>query len=288
MFINQEQPLVSVYIPTHNRRQLLMRAVNSVLNQTYKNIEILVCDDGSTDDTEYFIKILCREHKNIIYLKNPTPMGACAARNLGINAANGDYITGLDDDDYFEPERIYWFVNTWQEKVYDNNIIGLFDSVNVLTPTGCERRHTVQTVTYQDLRRGNSLGSQVFAPRKNFILAGLFDPAMPAWQDWDLWLRMSQQFGYFVNINRFSYIVDECHDYGRITKKKEKTIRHAKNNLQLKIGKTSIYEKASLISTLHGYPQVMPTIIELLILLGAGKLKTFIYSAKKLLKSRIA
>lgn len=282
--INKDlNPLVSIYIPTHNRCELLKRAIDSVLKQTYKNIEVLVCDDGSTDSTEDFVKFLCAKYENIIYLKNRTPMGACAARNLGIQAAKGEYITGLDDDDFFEPERISYFVAAWHDKTHKKEIAGLFDSVKVMIPMGSITRHTVEKVFYQDLRRSNILGSQVFAPREHYIDAGLFDPVMPAWQDWDLWLRMSEKFGEFINISQFSYTVDECHDFGRITAKNEKRIRQAKDNFMGKIGNVSISEHASLLASLHAYPQVRPNMKEIIILLAAGKMKTALFSIKKML-----
>lgn len=278
------RPLVSVYIPTHNRVELLKRAIDSVLRQTYKKIEIIVCDDGSSDSTEEFIRALCVEHQNIVYLKNYTPMGACAARNLGITAATGEFVTGLDDDDYFEPERISFFLDAWCGELYNKKIAGLFDSVYVMTPSGFFRRHIKGNVKYKELRRKNLIGSQVFAPKEYFINAGLFDPAMPAWQDWDMWLRMSKQFGDFLNINKTSYIVDECHDFGRITAKSESTIRFAKRRLTEKLGQITFYENAGLVAWMQGYPQVKPTFRELLILLIAGRIKTLFFTFKKLLK----
>mgnify|MGYP006311791277 CR=1 FL=1 len=76
--------LVTVYIPTHNRSQLLRQAVESVINQTYKNLEIIVVSDGSTDDTDDVMAELCKKYDNIIYYKLDTPQGACAARNKAI------------------------------------------------------------------------------------------------------------------------------------------------------------------------------------------------------------
>lgn len=278
------RPLVSIYIPTQNRCELLKRAIDSVLKQTYENIEILICDDGSTDGTEDFVKFLCAKYVNIVYLKNRTPMGACAARNLCIQAAKGEYITGLDDDDFFEQERISFFVAAWNDKNREKKMAGLFDSVKVITPMGSITRHTVDNVFYQDLRKCNILGNQVFAPREHYIEAGLFDPTMPAWQDWDLWLRMSEKFGEFININRFSYTVDECHDFGRITAKNENKIRQAKNKFMEKLGKVSINEHAFLLASLHAYPQVKPKINELIILLVAGKVLTLLLLTRRMLK----
>lgn len=109
-------PLVSIYIPTHNRREKLERALSSVLGQTYENYEILVCDDGSTDGTCEWISKLTQTNQKIRYLRNPAPRGACSARNLGIFAARGEFITGLDDDDEFTPDRLEHLLHIWDDK----------------------------------------------------------------------------------------------------------------------------------------------------------------------------
>ncbi|HFO5175091.1 TPA: glycosyltransferase family 2 protein, partial [Escherichia coli] len=102
-------PLVSVYITTKNRPVFLERALKSVVNQTYKKIEILICNDGSDDcyDKDYNAVInkytTLFQNINIEYRKNIESLGACESRNLLIENARGVFITGLDDDDYFFP-----------------------------------------------------------------------------------------------------------------------------------------------------------------------------------------
>ena len=99
---------VSIIIPTYNRSDLLIEAVNSCLNQSYTDIEIIIVDDGSTDNTEHLIlQRLQREwlHKNIKYYKQKNT-GASGARNLGIKKANGEYIQFLDSDDLLHPEKL--------------------------------------------------------------------------------------------------------------------------------------------------------------------------------------
>lgn len=93
--------LISIYIPTHNRRKLLERAVKSVQQQTYLNIELIIVDDGSSDSTWDYLNDIA--NKNIRIFKHEQPLGACAARNLAIKHAKGKFITGLDDDDEFQP-----------------------------------------------------------------------------------------------------------------------------------------------------------------------------------------
>lgn len=106
------QPLVSVIIPTYKRTwEYLSRAVNSILNQTYKNVEVIVVDDSP--DTYEFRKNIIAEMKalsnndnRVKYIINETNLGGSLARNRGINIANGEYITFLDDDDEYLPEKI--------------------------------------------------------------------------------------------------------------------------------------------------------------------------------------
>ena len=100
---NVKNPLVSVIIPTYNRANLLKRAINSVLNQTYKNLEIIVVDDGSTDNTEEIVKEY--QDSRIQYILLPENRGVSSARNRGVKSSRGNFISLLDDDEYL-PERI--------------------------------------------------------------------------------------------------------------------------------------------------------------------------------------
>ena len=101
----QEKPLITVYIPTHNRSILLKRAVDSVLRQTYENFEIIICDDGSSDNTaDYLVDLASRDHR-VKFIRNNEPKGACFSRNRCIELAKGEFITGLDDDDEFVENR---------------------------------------------------------------------------------------------------------------------------------------------------------------------------------------
>lgn len=102
--------LVSVIIPTYSRNETLVRALESVINQTYQNIEILVIDDNSPE-SEWRVKteeIMERYvgDKRVRYLKNKRNLGGAGARNEGIKAARGEYLAFLDDDDYYYPNKI--------------------------------------------------------------------------------------------------------------------------------------------------------------------------------------
>lgn len=97
------QQLVSIIIPNYNSIAYIKETLESVFNQTYKNIEIIVVDDGSTDGSFEFIANLNKP--NLRLVKNPKK-GACAARNYGLELANGDYIQFLDSDDVLDPDKI--------------------------------------------------------------------------------------------------------------------------------------------------------------------------------------
>ncbi|PLL70465.1 hypothetical protein CWN62_29695, partial [Klebsiella pneumoniae] len=92
----KDNPLVTIYIPTYNRLELLKRALNSVVNQTYKNLEIIVVDDNSSDGTQEFLKNFSKKDPRVSYILKTDNSGACVSRNLAIDKANGLFITGLD------------------------------------------------------------------------------------------------------------------------------------------------------------------------------------------------
>ena len=113
---------VSVIIPTYNRAENIDRAINSIVNQTYKNIEIIVVDDNS-NESECRTKMMEKmskyaNQKNIIYLKHEVNKNGAAARNTGIQKSTGDYITFLDDDDYYMPDRIEKLVSCLEKCSY--------------------------------------------------------------------------------------------------------------------------------------------------------------------------
>ena len=96
--------LVSVIIPTYNRAHTIERAIASVQKQTYSKMEILIIDDGSTDDTEEIVSKI--SDTRIRYIKNSRNCGVSHSRNLGIVAAKGNYIAFQDSDDIWKPEKL--------------------------------------------------------------------------------------------------------------------------------------------------------------------------------------
>jgi glycosyltransferase involved in cell wall biosynthesis len=104
------KPLISIIIPTLNRSDKIIRAINSALYQTYRNLEIIIVNDHSIDETDKIVKSFIVENKKIkqkiFYIRNKKTYGNAAARNIGIEKANGEYIAFLDDDDIWLPDKI--------------------------------------------------------------------------------------------------------------------------------------------------------------------------------------
>ena len=108
-------PLVSIVITTHNRPTLLKRAIDSAVGQTYPKTEIIVVDDASEKETQ----AVCSQYKNIkyYYIPKEESKGGNHARNLGIKASSGKYVSLLDDDDYWKPEKIEKQAHLTQESL---------------------------------------------------------------------------------------------------------------------------------------------------------------------------
>lgn len=202
---------VSVYISTHNRLDSLKRAIHSVVSQSYENIEILVSDDASSDGTYEFMKNLALKEKRIIYLRNDKNKGACATRNAAIFRASGKFITGLDDDDEFMPNRIYNFLKYWDDRYS-------FICCNFVNrhPDGKEVNYYKDSdkpikFMYKDMLFENEASNQIFTLTSRLKKIGGFDTTVRRLQDWDTWLRLSYEFGDFIRLPFTTYIMNHDH-----------------------------------------------------------------------------
>jgi glycosyltransferase involved in cell wall biosynthesis len=129
-------PKVSVIIPTYKRSDFLPRAIDSILNQTYKNIEIIVVDDNNPDSyfrekTEKMISKYIHKNK-IIYQKNESNLGGALARNQGIDNASGFFVTFLDDDDVYEEQKVEFQV----KYMLENGLDASFTNVKIYNMEG--------------------------------------------------------------------------------------------------------------------------------------------------------
>jgi len=211
--------LVSIYVPTRDRVEQLSRAVESVLSQTYRAIELIVVDDASSDATAEFLRRRANSDDRLRFISNTMPKGASASRNIAIMNSKGAFVTGLDDDDEFLPDRIEAFVDAWTRLAANGVKISCLYGQEIWTKNGVPYRITQKkpVVTASDMFEENHVGNQIFAPRSHFVEAGLFDEKMPAWQDFEFFLRVLQRFGPACLVNRATYSYDATPRGNRIS-----------------------------------------------------------------------
>ncbi len=218
-------PLVSIYIPTRNRYELLERAVASCLQQSYTNIEILVVDDGSDAVCQQQIAALCATDPRIQLLRQSPSGGAPAARNRAIAQAAGEYLTGLDDDDEFLPHRIESFVQAARQFPHADFFCSGYQYI-LPSQRRLKGMNKSMQVTLSELLRNNVVGNQIFARSALFRQIGGFDQSLQSCQDYDLWFRLCTEGACGLRLNNTSYVVHQEHEYERISVARRRIIGH--------------------------------------------------------------
>lgn len=234
-----DQPLVTVYIPTYNRLELLQRAVKSVQNQTYQNLEIIIVDDCSTDATQDYLAQLANEEPRVRYFLKEKNSGACISRNIAIENAAGEFITGLDDDDYFLNNRIEDFINVWKIKSSTTKVLySLYlkkTKQGMINPNrGLRKKLIKKNVRAKDLLYYFYIGNQIFT-ETNLLQKNLFDEEFKAWQDFECYYRLLKKNECTAElVLKENYIVDISHPHERISTKKISNILDAFHSFGLK------------------------------------------------------
>lgn len=195
-------PLISIIIPCYNDAQYIEQSVNSALNQTYANKEVIVVDDGSNAETKAVLKKLIPQITKLITQEN---LGQSTARNVGIKEAKGDYILVLDSDDYFEPtfceKAIAFFlknkdakiVTCYANRIFDNNIIDVFK------PKGGN---------IKDFLLNNcAMGSAMFIKTDWSNIYGYDELMRKGFEDWEFYIRLLQNGGeaFVIKETLFNY-----------------------------------------------------------------------------------
>ena len=229
---------VAVYITTKNRRAMLDRALNSVLRQTIKPDEIIIVDDGSTDETARYLETVSEAYASITVITNKTSMGACKARNIAISRAKSRYITGLDDDDEFTRNRLKEFIDAADQ--LQNGFSALTSHMIQIRPRVRIRRRLKHYISLRDMLFKNHAGNQVFTETSRLRAINGFDEKLPAMQDYDTWLRLIAAYGPILTVSSFSYILHLEHLGPRVTSNKNRieaeAIFYSKHNNLMETG----------------------------------------------------
>lgn len=198
---DNELPLVSFITPTYNAAGFLWQAVDSALNQTYPNIEVIVVDDGSTDDTDQMIQARYGADPRVRYFRQ-TNQGPAAARNRAIAEARGEYLHLLDSDERLFPEKVERSYALFQQNsdavvVYGYGIAVQPDGLTVIP---MERPQLPSGDVFCAWLCGamsggtHSVTGSFMMKRDAVLEVGGFDEKFWASEDWDLWLRLSARY----------------------------------------------------------------------------------------------
>ena len=189
---NKKKDKISIIIPTYNRENLILRSLESILKQTYTNIEVIIIDDCSKDNTKNIIKNL--NDNRIRYRRLKKNKGASFARNFGIKISTGKYISFQDSDDLYHLNKL--------EKQYNNLIkhksdfdfckicVNLVNKSKYIFPNNNQEKNIIKKKIVYELCNGNFISTQSILVKKAKIEKYLFDTTFPRLQDYDLVLRM--------------------------------------------------------------------------------------------------
>jgi len=182
--------LISVIIPCYNDAQYIEQAVQSALNQTYSNIEVIIVDDGSNAETKVVLKRLESKITKLITQEN---QGQSKARNVGIREAKGDYILTLDSDDFFEntfcEKAIELFLNKSETKIVSCHTKLLFEDGSSII------YETLGGNIESFLCKNHALGSSMFK-KEDWSVCGGYDETMKqGYEDWEFYIRLLENGG---------------------------------------------------------------------------------------------
>ena len=236
-------PKVSIIIPCYNQGKYVAEAINSALRQTFKDIEIVCVNDGSTDNSVEIIKSFENKYKNFIFLNNEENRGVIYSRNFAIKNCNGTYILPLDADDIIEPTYVEKAV-----KILDNNpnigivyckakIFGNYDKYWNLKP-----------FNKSDILYENCIFCSALFRKSDFIKIGGYNNNMKyGCEDYDLWLSFIEQGLEVFQINEILFSYRQYDETSRTTislkNKKEIWNNLIKNHINLYLNDENFLER---------------------------------------------
>lgn len=179
--------LVSVVLPTHNGAQWLRQAVDSVLNQTYTDIELICVNDASTDETGRIIEECAQEDSRVKIITNEVNQKLPKSLNIGFKQAEGEYFTWTSDDNWYEPTAIEKMVDHLENHSKDGMVVCAYEQVNVLHD---QRRVMYCDTSPEKILADNTIGSCFMYRRSIAHTVGAYDQELFLVEDWDYWLRL--------------------------------------------------------------------------------------------------
>ncbi|HVX92880.1 MAG TPA: glycosyltransferase family 2 protein [Candidatus Dojkabacteria bacterium] len=188
-------PLITIITPVHNEQDGIKRAIQSVVNQTYTNWEMIIINDASTDDTSKVVRELIKKDRRIRFEDLKNNVGGSAARNIGIKKARGEYVTFLDGDDEFLPNKL--------EEMLNFSLKGENKFCTVVADYFEESNNKLKRIIIPDVRNPIlslltmewhvASGSNLFIPKDLLNVIGLYSEKYPRHQDIEFLIRCLQK-----------------------------------------------------------------------------------------------
>ena len=193
--VTDNLPLVSIILPSYNCAAFLPHSIGTILSQTYNSYEIIVIDDGSTDNTK---EVLYPFMQRIKYIRLEQNKGLPTARNIGIRSAQGKYIAFIDADDLWLPEKLqtdieYFETHPEVSMVYSKHI-NIDEKGDDLNGNTKKQLPSGNIFTQLFSEQNFIITSSVVVRKEVFETTGLFDEQLFNCQDWDMWLRIAFHF----------------------------------------------------------------------------------------------
>lgn len=199
-----EEKYVSIILPTYNRGHLIQRAIESIRRQTYHFWELLIVDDGSTDNTKDIVAEIAAADTRVHYYRQQQNKGVSAARNEGIRQSKYEYIAFQDSDDIWKEDKLEKQMKVFADKpevglVYCSYEGIKVDGTKVSVPDVSAGAYDLQGWMYSRLLVGNVIGGPTAVIRKDClekcqVQGQFFDENLTCLEDWELFLRIAQKF----------------------------------------------------------------------------------------------
>ena len=187
---------VSVIIPFHKNLEYLFKSIKSVLNQTYKNYEIILIYDNDNKNDLKIIKRKFKKLKKLIIVENKINLGVAKSRNIGLSKSNGKYIAFLDADDYWKKNKLKIQINFMKQNSLDLS----YSSYEILSGN-MKKKHTVkETYTYDELLKKCDIGLSTVIMKSKLSNLGTF-PILKTQEDFALWLKFLRKGVKLMGIN---------------------------------------------------------------------------------------
>lgn len=191
------QPLISIIIPCYNVADTILETIHSALNQSYDNLEVIVVNDGSTDNLGEIIQPVLDKYKMLRFYEQECNKGLPSTRNFGFSKSRGFYVIFLDGDDLLAPS----YVEECYKQFEQDTSLSLVHTDTLLFD-GQRGRFKLPPYSFRQILTTNCITATAMIRRDYFEFVGLYDENLNFFEDWELWIRYLYQYPKMIKINK--------------------------------------------------------------------------------------